>query len=201
MFSLPCFSFFSLSPLWWRTGWEGVCWHSCTVCFALDRALARVHIPSLPSLASLTPTPPPPLLNLFNSPWLLPEPLLLPATPCSPTGPRPHSLLLLSPSFLTNASSCISHNSSPPSLPLSLLHPSSIPARGSRSSLCDTDAPSCSGRSTWERSIGVAVCCSAFRAVWCSCASTCTREGEMREVSRVCLRLTLTKKKEKKAAV
>lgn len=52
--------FFSLSSLWSRTRWEGVCWHSCTVCFALDRALAPVHIPSLPSLASLTPTPPPP---------------------------------------------------------------------------------------------------------------------------------------------
>lgn len=49
-----------LSPLWLGTMWEGVCWHSCTVCFALDRALAQLHIPSLPSLASLTTAPPPP---------------------------------------------------------------------------------------------------------------------------------------------
>lgn len=38
----------------------GVCWHSCTVCFALDRVLAGIHIPSLPSLAFLTPPPLPP---------------------------------------------------------------------------------------------------------------------------------------------
>lgn len=58
---LSCSPFFlSLLPLVedWMGG--GVCWHSCTVCFALDRALAHVHIPSLPSLPSLIPSLPPP---------------------------------------------------------------------------------------------------------------------------------------------
>lgn len=62
---ISCFAFllslFSFSPSFGRgLDGRGVCWHSCTVCFALDRALAHVHIPSLPSLASLTPSLPPP---------------------------------------------------------------------------------------------------------------------------------------------
>lgn len=55
---LSCSPFFlSLLPLVedWMGG--GICWHSCTVCFALDRALAHVHIPSLPSLPSSLPPP------------------------------------------------------------------------------------------------------------------------------------------------
>lgn len=81
-----------------------------------------------------------------------------------PTTPPRKQLLSFSP-FPT-----LFHHSSPHtlSLSLSLTHrhklyypptppPSSVlppSARGSRSSLCDTDAHSCSGRSTWEQSIG-----------------------------------------------
>ncbi|KAK2840035.1 hypothetical protein Q5P01_013775 [Channa striata] len=83
----------------------------------------------------------PSLLNLFNSPWLLPSPLLLPTTLALFNKLLP-SLTSLAITF-HNPSSCSSHNSRPPhpSLPLTFFFGlSSVPAGGSRSSLCDTDA-------------------------------------------------------------
>lgn len=102
---------------------------------------------------------------LFNPPPpSLPITFLNPSS-CNPPIPSPQSPQL----FIT------------PSLPLTLFHSSSIPARGSRSSLCDTDAPSCSGRSTWEQSIGGArllqcvTGCVAFVCV-CVCVLVCPHE-------------------------
>lgn len=120
--------------------------------------LGSIFPPSPLSPAPLTPTPPPPdtkhpspRRNLFNSPRLLLQPRLLPATRYAsanaplhppPTLPSPTSLAI---TFLST-SLCISHNSLLP--PLTLFRLCSIPARGTGSSLCDTDAPSCSGRLT-----------------------------------------------------
>lgn len=153
----------------------------------------------------------PSLFNLFNSPWLLPQPLLLPATLfCSSQAFHLRSLLLLSPFLILLRLPPIIH--SPLSLPLTLFHLSSIPARGSRSSLCDTDVPSCSGHSTWEQSIGGALLLVCFR----ECLHVCKyvhmrereieREQEMKEkksmhsqslnlVSLVCVSLTFSLKK------
>lgn len=84
--------------------------------------------------------------------------------------PPPSPLVLLSASIILPYVSPIMHPILNPS-PLCPLPPSlPILVRGSRSSLCDTDAPSSSGRSTWEQSIGRA---RLSQSVWYLCVHSC----------------------------
>lgn len=102
-----------------------------------------------------------------------PQPLQLPLVASLTAAPAsnsvlcnnsPPSLASLAITYLSTSSN-VSYISLPSFLPLTLFHFSSTAARGSRSSLGDTDAPSCSGRATWERSIGRAVCYFVFQGV------------------------------------
>lgn len=175
----------SLSPLVerWRGGGGGggggVCWHSCTVCSALDRALAPIHIPSLPPLAPLPPAPPPPLNTLPPPPT---QPLqlslvasLTTATACNSTvlfkthpPPYPFSLTI---TFL-NPSSHISPNSvhaprlprpPPPSPPLSL----SQPVAAGPASVTQMHTVALGARHGNKALAGLSgsVCCSVFQGV------------------------------------
>lgn len=89
----------------------GVCWHSCTVCFVLDRALAQVHIPSLsaPSLASLTPAAPPAPPQSSLHPLQTPLDCSLTTNSCQQLFNEPPPPLPSFPITFLDPDSCVTH--------------------------------------------------------------------------------------------
>jgi len=170
---LPCSPLFSFFSFWSRTGWEGVCWHSCTVCFALDRALALIHNPLLLLwLLPLLLSPPP-----LNYPSPTPSTLL----DCSPNrcscqqlfdGLHPQLLLLLSPSLILPQVSPMIHCT----LPL-FSSPLSQPVAAGLASVTQMHTVAVGARHGNKALVGP-FCCSVFLRV---CATMFTWEKEISE--------------------